>query len=78
MLLIEKTALHGLLLITPRRFTDERGFFSETWNKARMSEHGIDIDFVQDNQSLSHKAGTIRGLHFQAPPYAQTKLVSCS
>jgi dTDP-4-dehydrorhamnose 3,5-epimerase len=53
------------------------GSFSETWNRARLSEHGIDIDFVQDNHSLSAAVGTVRGLHFQAPPHAQAKLVRC-
>ena len=57
------------------RFGDERGFFSETYNRRRMGEQGIDIDFVQDNQSLSRTVHTVRGLHMQAPPYAQHKLV---
>jgi len=74
---IEETALPGVAIITPARFGDHRGFFSESWNRARMAEAGIDIDFVQDNHSLSGKAGTVRGLHFQAPPHAQAKLVRC-
>jgi dTDP-4-dehydrorhamnose 3,5-epimerase len=74
---IEKTALDGVLTLTPRRFGDARGFFCETWNRARMQEAGIEIDFVQDNHSLSARTGTIRGLHFQAPPHAQAKLVRC-
>jgi len=74
---IEPTALPGLLLITPRRHGDARGFFAESWSRARMAEHGIDIDFVQDNHSRSASAGTVRGLHFQAPPHAQAKLVRC-
>ena len=77
MLEIEKTALPGVLMLTPRRFGDARGFFSETWNRRRMAENGIDIDFVQDNHSFSASAGTVRGLHFQAPPHAQDKLVRC-
>lgn len=77
MLEIEETALPGVLILTPRRFGDERGFFSESWNRARMAEAGIEIDFVQDNHSLSAKAGTVRGLHFQSPPHAQDKLVRC-
>lgn len=77
MLTIEKTALPGVLLITPRRFGDERGFFSESYNKVRMAEHGVMIDFVQDNHSFSVQAGTVRGLHCQAPPHAQDKLVRC-
>jgi dTDP-4-dehydrorhamnose 3,5-epimerase len=74
---IEETGIPGLLVLTPARFGDARGFFSETWNRARLSENGIDIDFVQDNHSLSAAVGTVRGLHFQAPPHAQAKLVRC-
>lgn len=74
---IEKTGLPGVLLLIPRRFGDDRGFFAETWSRARMKEAGLDIDFVQDNHSFSTRAGTIRGLHFQAPPQAQAKLVRC-
>ena len=61
--------------ITPTRHGDERGFFSETWNRRVLEDAGISIDFVQDNQSLSAAAGTLRGLHFQPPPHAQAKLV---
>lgn len=74
---IEKTPLPGVLILTPPRFGDARGFFSESWNRKRMEEAGIDLDFVQDNHSLSMQAGTVRGLHFQAPPHAQDKLVRC-
>lgn len=74
---IEPTALEGVLILTPQRFGDARGFFSETWNRDRFAEAGIDIDFCQDNHSLSQTPGTIRGLHFQAPPRAQAKLVRC-
>jgi dTDP-4-dehydrorhamnose 3,5-epimerase len=69
--------LPGVLLLTPQRFGDARGFFCETWNRRRFAEAGIDVDFVQDNQSLSAAAGTLRGLHYQAPPHAQAKLVRC-
>jgi dTDP-4-dehydrorhamnose 3,5-epimerase len=72
---ITATALPGVLEITPKRFGDNRGFFSETWNKASWAAAGIDLDFVQDNHSLSATQGTLRGLHFQAPPHAQDKLV---
>ncbi|MBO9440123.1 dTDP-4-dehydrorhamnose 3,5-epimerase [Sulfitobacter sp. R18_2] len=77
MLEIEQTILSGVVVITPRRFSDTRGFFSESWNRLRMSEAGFDFNFVQDNHSLSHEIGTVRGLHFQSPPHAQTKLVRC-
>ncbi len=74
---IEKTALPGVLILTPRRFGDARGFFSESWNRALLAGQGIELDFVQDNHSLSHEVNTVRGLHFQAPPHAQAKLVRC-
>lgn len=62
-------------LLRPRRFADSRGFFSEIYNQRRETAAGIAADFVQDNVSLSHPVGTIRGLHFQFPPKAQAKLV---
>jgi len=74
---IEKTSLDGVLIITPRRFGDDRGFFSEVWNKNTLVDAGITDEFVQDNQSLSAEVGTVRGLHFQSPPHAQDKLVRC-
>lgn len=74
---IEELGLPGVLLLTPKRFGDDRGFFCETWNRRRFAEAGIALDFVQDNQSLSAAAGTLRGLHYQAPPHAQDKLVRC-
>lgn len=64
-------------LITPKRFEDARGWFSETYNRMRYSELGIKEEFLQDNHSLSRPAGVLRGLHFQRPPYAQAKLVRC-
>ena len=74
---VTRTALEGVLLLKPARFGDHRGFFSESWNKARLAEHGIEMDFVQDNHSMSHEVGTVRGLHYQSPPHAQAKLVRC-
>ncbi len=64
-------------LISPKRYRDERGFFSEIYNKKKYLEYEIDIEFVQDNHSVSTKLGTLRGLHFQSPPHAQAKLVRC-
>lgn len=74
---IEDTKLSGVKILTPQRFGDARGYFSESWNRKRMAEHGLDYDFVQDNHSVSVEIGTLRGLHFQAPPHAQDKLVRC-
>lgn len=72
---VEETELPGVLLLTPRRFGDDRGWFSEVWNKTTLLDAGIDLDFVQDNHSFSAEVGTLRGLHFQSPPRAQDKLV---
>lgn len=74
---VEKTCLQDVLILTPRRFGDHRGFFSESWNKDTMEANGLQFDFVQDNHSLSATVGTIRGLHLQTPPHAQDKLVRC-
>lgn len=75
---IRPTPLHGVFVIEPKRHGDARGYFSETWNRAALERHGIDLDFVQDNHSLSAEPGTLRGLHYQAPPHAQDKLVRCT
>tara|TARA_B100001250_G_C19730890_1_gene758440 strand:+ start:210 stop:752 length:543 start_codon:yes stop_codon:yes gene_type:complete len=71
---IIKTAIEGLLIIKPKVFRDERGHFFESWSKKAYQNIGLDLVFVQDNQSLSQK-GVLRGLHFQNPPFAQGKLV---
>ena len=72
-----KTNIDGVLIIEPTVFGDSRGYFFESYNKQRFNEAtGLDIDFVQDNQSKSCY-GVLRGLHFQKPPYAQSKLVRC-
>lgn len=75
---ISPTSLPDVLLITPRRFGDTRGWFSEVWSRDTMRAHGLDVAFVQDNHSYSADKGTLRGLHFQAPPRAQDKLVRCT
>jgi len=72
---VEETALAGVKIITSRKLGDHRGFFSETYNRRALAAAGVDLQFVQDNHSLSARAGTLRGLHFQAPPFAQDKLV---
>ncbi|MEZ4883215.1 MAG: dTDP-4-dehydrorhamnose 3,5-epimerase [Chitinophagales bacterium] len=71
---IEQTGMEGLLILHPRVFADERGYFYESYNKERFAEHDLHFDFVQDNQARS-TYGILRGLHFQHAPYAQTKLV---
>lgn len=72
---IEEMEMPGVLRLTPARFGDSRGWFSESWNHKRLRAAGIEADFVQDNRSWSAEAGTVRGLHFQSPPQAQAKLV---
>ncbi|MCZ4368494.1 dTDP-4-dehydrorhamnose 3,5-epimerase [Sulfitobacter dubius] len=74
---VEKTALAGVLILTPARHGDARGFFSESWNAKTLADAGLDYHFVQDNHSLSEAPNTLRGLHFQTPPHAQAKLVRC-
>jgi dTDP-4-dehydrorhamnose 3,5-epimerase len=71
-------ALPDIILIEPRRHVDERGWFVETWKASSYRAGGILSDFVQDNESMSRATGTLRGLHFQAPPSAQAKLVRCT
>jgi dTDP-4-dehydrorhamnose 3,5-epimerase len=72
---VQPLAIPEVRLIRTRTFADHRGFFRETWNRAAFAEAGIHLDFVQDNHSGSTAIGTVRGLHFQAPPHAQDKLV---
>ncbi len=74
---ITPLALPDVLLITPRRHGDARGWFAETWSRRAFEAAGLDLDFVQDNQSFNAEAGTVRGLHFQMAPHPQTKLVRC-
>ena len=75
---VEQTVLSGVLVVTPQRHGDDRGWFAETFNSGRMAAAGIDAVFVQDNHSMSARLGTLRGLHYQKPPHAQDKLVRCS
>nr|WP_298796268.1 dTDP-4-dehydrorhamnose 3,5-epimerase [uncultured Acetobacter sp.] len=75
---VERLAIEDVILVTPPRFQDSRGFFSETYNVDRMRDAGLTEPFVQDNQSLSRQKGVIRGLHCQLAPYAQGKLVRCT
>ncbi|MEH7454261.1 dTDP-4-dehydrorhamnose 3,5-epimerase [Gottfriedia acidiceleris] len=73
-----ETPLSGVKIIEPKVFGDHRGWFMETYSAAIFKETGIDIKFVQDNQSFSAAKGTLRGLHYQLNPKAQTKLVRCT
>ena len=72
---IEETSLPGVVVLTPRVFRDARGSGFESWSRRTLEAAGITLDFVQDNESISTQAGTVRGLHYQKPPHAQDKLV---
>jgi len=72
---VRSLGLDGVLEISPRKFGDDRGFFSETYNAKSFAEAGIDLTFVQDNHSYSAAKDVVRGLHYQLPPFAQDKLV---
>jgi dTDP-4-dehydrorhamnose 3,5-epimerase len=72
---VDSLAIPDVKLVRTPRFSDARGYFCETFQRADFAAQGLDIDFLQDNQSSSDRRGTVRGLHFQRPPFAQAKLV---
>ena len=72
------TELQGVMIVEPQIFGDHRGWFTETYSAMKLSPYGIDTVFVQDNHSFTAKKGTLRGLHFQNDPMAQTKLIRCT
>ncbi len=72
------TKLPGAFVIEPKRFTDERGFFAPAWTQTAFATHGITVPTTECNISVSAKQGTLRGMHYQRPPYAQAKLVRCT
>lgn len=76
--MFEATPLPDLLVVTPSRHGDARGWFTEAWSRAAWEAAGLHFDWCQDNQSFSATPGTLRGLHYQAPPMAQAKLVRCT
>ena len=75
---VTKTAIEGVLILEPKVFGDARGWFMETWSARKFQAAGLTFEFVQDNQSYSAHKGTLRGLHYQTAPFAQTKLVRCT
>ncbi|HEY0445319.1 MAG TPA: dTDP-4-dehydrorhamnose 3,5-epimerase [Allosphingosinicella sp.] len=75
MVIVRPLDIPEVLEIVPEKYGDHRGFFSEVWSRARLAEQGVDLDWVQDNQSFSVARGVLRGLHYQTPPFAQAKLV---
>lgn len=76
--MFETTPIPDLLIVRPKRFGDHRGFFSEVWKREAFAAEGLEFDWCQDNHSRSAEPGTLRGLHYQAPPKAQAKLVRCT
>ena len=77
-MIIEPTEIFDVKIITPEKYGDHRGFFSETYNSEKLNDGGIKLNFCQDNHSFSQQIGTLRGLHFQTAPFAQDKLVRVS
>ncbi|MGF1502272.1 MAG: dTDP-4-dehydrorhamnose 3,5-epimerase [Paracoccaceae bacterium] len=76
--MFETTPIPDLLVVRPKRHGDHRGFFSEVWSRRAFEAEGLRFDWCQDNHSRSAETGTLRGLHYQAPPMAQAKLVRCT
>lgn len=72
------TSLKGVIIVEPQVFSDQRGWFTETYSSKKMNDIGIDATFVQDNHSFSALKGTVRGLHYQREPFSQAKLVRCT
>ncbi len=75
---VEETAIPAVKIVTPKKYGDIRGFFSEVYSRSDWEKAGFQFIFVQDNHSFSAAVGTLRGLHFQTPPFAQDKLVRCA
>lgn len=75
---VTKTTFKGLLIVETEVYGDHRGWFTETYTKCKFSDNGIDVDFIQDNQSYSGQKGTLRGIHFQTAPKSQTKMIRCT
>ena len=75
---LTETKLKGCFIIEPERFEDDRGFLAQAWSLQELGDHGIDVRFVESNFAFNFKKGTLRGLHYQASPHEQTKLVRCT
>jgi dTDP-4-dehydrorhamnose 3,5-epimerase len=77
-MLITETKLKGAYIVEPERFADERGFFARSWSAREFAERGLDARLVECNLSFNHRRGTLRGMHYQAAPHAQVKMVRCT
>jgi len=77
-MIVTETEIRGALVVAPERFDDERGFFARSWSEREFEELGVEARFVEGNLSFNHRRGTLRGLHYQAAPHGQAKLVRCT
>src|SRR5438105_9848201 len=77
-MIFKPTAVHGAFVIEPDRFDDDRGFFSKIWDVKEFQQHGLSTDFAQFNLAFNHRKGTLRGIHYQAAPHEEVKLVRCT
>ena len=77
-MIFNKTKIQGVFVLDPERIEDERGFFARAWCQTEFEEHGIDARLVQCNLSFNKRKGTLRGMHYQKPPHAETKIVRCT
>ena len=77
-MIFRETELAGAYVIEPERNADARGYFARTWCRGEFAEHGLAADFIQCATSFNHRCGTVRGLHFQAAPHEETKLIRCT
>ena len=77
-MIVTAARIHGARIIDLERVSDERGFFARSWCRSELSAQGLDVDIAQESLSYTARRGTIRGLHFQRPPFAETKIVRCS
>lgn len=77
-MLFTQTHIKGVCIVEPEKLQDDRGFFSRSWCEQEFAEEGLDAHLMQCSISFNHKKGTLRGMHFQLPPFAETKLVRCT
>lgn len=77
-MIFKETTLPGAYVIEPEKIGDERGYFARIWCERELQQHGLKADLAQSNVGFSHRKGTLRGLHFQKPPYAEVKIVRCT
>src|SRR5687767_12257301 len=77
-MIFRETKIEGVLVIEPERFEDERGFFSHSWSQREFAAAGLESDLLECNISFNKRKGTLRGMHYQAAPHGQTKLVRCT